>query len=316
MDNFLKAYGASEEKGFFPYEWFDSIEKLNESQLPPIDSFWSKLKNHIVMSVEYDKFVQLKNGGMEQVEILKKLRLKKVPQNAEENYLELQNFWKREGMQTFRDFLMWYNNKTVEPTLEAMNKMISFYHSRQVDMLKLGYTLPNLANRFLHSSTDAAFFPFCDKDKDYDNYIRKWLTEGPSIIFTRYAKVQETKIRESENVCKSIVGIDASQLYPFSMTKEMPTGPYTKWEYSEETGKFHPNRNWRSYFEQQVMDYFQQVHPNCKIQTYFTHMKQKKLGPYLLDGFRNHCNTVFEAMGCFFHFCPCQEEKTASFRGH
>ena len=97
------------------------------------------------------------------------------------------------------------------------------------------------------------------------------------------------------------------------MTKEMPTGPYTKCEYNEETEKFHPNRNWRSYFEQQVMDYFQQVHPNCKIQTQFTHKKQKKLGPYLVDGFCNHCNTVFEAMGCFFHFCPCQEEKPLLF---
>ena len=97
------------------------------------------------------------------------------------------------------------------------------------------------------------------------------------------------------------------------MTKEMLTGPYTKWEYSEETAKFHPNRNWRSYFEQQVMDYFQQLHPNCKIQTQFTQKKQKKLGPYLVDGFCSHCNTVFEAMGCFFHFCQCQEEKPLLF---
>ena len=44
LDNFLKAYGASEEKGFFPYEWFDSVEKLNDTPLPPIESFWSKLK--------------------------------------------------------------------------------------------------------------------------------------------------------------------------------------------------------------------------------------------------------------------------------
>ena len=166
LDNFLNAYGASEEKGFFPYEWFDSIEKLNVSQLPPIDSFWSKLKNHNVLSVDYGKFVQLKNDGMEQDKILKKLRLKKVPQNAEENYLELQNIWERKGMQTFRDFLMWYNNKDVEPTLEAMKKTISFYHSRQVDMLKLGYTLPNLANRFLHSSTNAAFFRFVRRIKN------------------------------------------------------------------------------------------------------------------------------------------------------
>ena len=36
LDNFFKAYGASEEKGFFPYEWFDSAEKLNVTQLPQI----------------------------------------------------------------------------------------------------------------------------------------------------------------------------------------------------------------------------------------------------------------------------------------
>ena len=197
LDNLLKAYGASEEKGFFPYEWFHSIEKLNVSQLPPINSFWSTLKNHNVLSVDYDKFVQLKNGGMEKDEILKKLRFKKVPQNAEENYLELQNIWERERMQTFCDFLM-YNNKDVEPTLEAMKKMISFYHSKQVDMLKLGYTLSNLANRFLHSSTVAAFFPFCEKDKDYDDYIRKWLTGGPSIFLQGMQKLVKQKFESQK----------------------------------------------------------------------------------------------------------------------
>ena len=65
---------------------------------------------------------------MEQNEILKKLRLKKSPQNAEENYLKLQNIWEREGMQTCRDFLMWYKNKDVGPTLDAMTKMVDFYH--------------------------------------------------------------------------------------------------------------------------------------------------------------------------------------------
>ena len=37
--------------------------------------------------------------------------------------------------------------------------------------------------------------------------------------------------RIREKICKSIVGIDASQLYPFSLTQPMPTGLYTRWEY-------------------------------------------------------------------------------------
>ena len=139
LDNFLKAYGASEEKGFFPYEWFDSAEKMNESQLPPIESFWSKLKNHNVLTVDYDKFMDCKKRGIEEKEALKKLKLNTVPKNKEENYRKLQNIWEKENMNTFRDFLKWYNNKDVVPTLDAMIKMIQFYHSKQIDMLKLIY---------------------------------------------------------------------------------------------------------------------------------------------------------------------------------
>ena len=41
-------------------------------------------------------------------------------------------------MTTFYDFLQWYNNKDVVPTLGAMQKMIEFYHDKGMDMLKLG----------------------------------------------------------------------------------------------------------------------------------------------------------------------------------
>ena len=52
----------------------------------------------------------------------------------------------------FKDFLQWYNNKDVILSLVAMQKMIQFYHDKGIDMLKLGYTLPNLANICLHKS--------------------------------------------------------------------------------------------------------------------------------------------------------------------
>ena len=40
LDSFLKAYKTEETKGFFPYEWFDNPEKLNNKELPPYDSFF------------------------------------------------------------------------------------------------------------------------------------------------------------------------------------------------------------------------------------------------------------------------------------
>ena len=44
LDSFLKAYKASETKGFFPYEWFDSPGKFDFPELPPYEAFFSKLR--------------------------------------------------------------------------------------------------------------------------------------------------------------------------------------------------------------------------------------------------------------------------------
>ena len=69
-------------------------------------------------------------------------------------------------MNSFRDFLRWYDNKDVVRTLEAMQKLIVFYHDKDNDMLELGCTLPNLANICLHKSTDAKLYAFTEGDKD------------------------------------------------------------------------------------------------------------------------------------------------------
>ena len=40
----IKKCGSERRKGIFPYEWFDSIDKLHETTLPPKEAFYSKLK--------------------------------------------------------------------------------------------------------------------------------------------------------------------------------------------------------------------------------------------------------------------------------
>ena len=55
------------------------------------------------------------------------------------------------------------------------------------------------------------------------------------------------------------------------------------------------------------MSYFQRTRPDCKIESFYTTSRQKKIDRFSVDGFCSHCNTLFEAMGCFYHFCPCQE---------
>ena len=37
------------------------------------------------------------------------------------------------------------------------------------------------------------------------------------------------------------------------------------------------------------------------------HKTRKKIDCFKADGFCALCNTVFETMGCFYLYCPCQE---------
>ena len=108
---FLKAYGCTEEKGHFPYEWMTSLEKLTATELPPHDAFHSTLKNENI---------------------------------TEEEYRHCRDVWVEKEMTTMKDFLEWYNNKDVEPMLEAIEKMFEYYRNQQIDMFKDGISVPGL----------------------------------------------------------------------------------------------------------------------------------------------------------------------------
>ena len=91
----------------------------------------------------------------------------------------------------------------------------------------------------------------------------------------------------------------------------MLTGLYTHWDFDSETSRFTPRQNKTRSFENWVMSYFQRTRPKCEIESFFTTGRQKKINCFNVDGFCSHCNTVFEAMDCFYHFCPCQELRPA-----
>ena len=58
-----------------------------------------------------------------------------------------------------------------------------------------------------------------------------------------------------------------------------------------------------------VLSYFQQTRPEGRIESNVTTGTRKKVDCFSVDGYCNHCSTVFEAMGCYFHYCPCQEAR-------
>ena len=130
---------------------------------------------------------------------------------------------------------------------------------------------------------------------------------GPSIVFTRKAVVGQTRIRSSSNTCKSIVGIDAKQLYPYALCQPMPIGLYTRWEFNADLQRFKPRSNKNRSFENMFMAFFQNSRPECNIRSFYTTGTQRKIDSFSVDGFCSHCSTIFEALGRFYHFCECQE---------
>ena len=172
---------------------FDKPDKLDFPDLPPYEAFFSKLRNNNPLDKDFIDYEKLRKSGFDKQQALKKLQINTVPPYGLHNYNYLQETWKKNGMTVFKDFLKWYNNKDVVLTLEAMmQNMIQFYHNKGIDMLKLGCTLPNLANICLHKSTNYKFKPFCESDKDLCEKITEDMTGGPSIVFTRKAVVDET----------------------------------------------------------------------------------------------------------------------------
>ena len=83
----------------------------------------------------------------------------------------------------------------------------------------------------------------------------------------------------------------------------------TRWEYDSESKRFTARQNKSRSFENMVLSNFQQSRPDCKIESNDTSGRQKKIDYVSVDGICYHCNTVFEAMWRYYHYCPCQEAR-------
>ena len=187
LNSFLKAFTTSETNGYFPWEWINDIEKLNITQLPPYETFFSKLNNNNTLQKDYSDFQCSIDARLTSKEALSKLKLKQPPATGQETYQNLTSFLQQENMRSLKDFLLKYNNNDVVPTLEAMQKVIDFYTKKGTDIAKLGCTLSNLGKICLHKSTTANNYPFTGSDKNLVEKLREDMVGGIFLIFTRKA---------------------------------------------------------------------------------------------------------------------------------
>ena len=94
LDSFLKAYKTTETNGFSPYEWSDCPDKMQSTEFPPYDAFYSKLRSCNPFEAEYTDYVNLSKNGLITEQAVVKSKLSKPPPTGVENYQYLQQIWK------------------------------------------------------------------------------------------------------------------------------------------------------------------------------------------------------------------------------
>ena len=102
------------------------------------------------------------------------------------NYAAIQQIWHREGMQTLRDWLVFYNNADVVPFLEALESHVQVMRGFGLDMLADACTLPGLALKYAMRDLGGVFHTLGSDQADVHRLIRKNLIGGPTIVFHRY----------------------------------------------------------------------------------------------------------------------------------
>ena len=197
-DSWVKAFGCELKISWFPYEWFDSSEKLDFPGLPDYPCWFSKLKDSFTLSLQ--EFRQCKKT------------------------------FKDLGMKTFADWLRYYNNLDVGPFVEALMRMRDFYSKYSIDIFKDAVSLPGVSMKFVLRGTlmrpnpPQLFAP----GKEAHDMLKASVTGGPSIVFTRYHEAGVTRIRSHQfsdaHLCRQMLGYDANALHLSTMAKEMPYG--------------------------------------------------------------------------------------------
>ena len=268
-DKYLKAYGCELQKGHFPYEYMDDLHKLEDRVLPPQSAFFSRLKNEGI---------------------------------SNDDYARCQAVWRDNGMETLREYLIWYNNRDVTPFLDAISKQFAFYRNRDIDMFKDGISVPGLSLLHLFNDlpNDTFFTIFNQTNSDLHKLVKDNIVGDPAIIFHRYHEKDVTKIRGGGETCRSIVGYDANALYLWALMQDMPTGWYVRRR--EENG-FRP---------QQAQPYGQMAvqwincesdRTGCTIR-HQANGREKRIGKLPVDGWCAETRTAYQFHGCFWHGCP------------
>ncbi|KAJ8579170.1 hypothetical protein ON010_g25 [Phytophthora cinnamomi] len=173
---------------------------------------------------------------------------------SDDDYKRAQFVWEHYVMTTIKDLLIWYNNLDVVSFIKAIKAQRELLKGFDLDMFTDGVSLPGLSEKVMYqtcftnlqypskkpakafifpakrmsgyksqdaTAKDRLVFSMDREEKAIYAKMKANIAGGPLIIFNRYAKRNETKIRGSK-ICKKIIGYDANALYRWALVNEIP----------------------------------------------------------------------------------------------
>ena len=196
------------QKGFFPYDYMDNIEKLKDPTPPPQKAFYSKLTGKGINNY---------------------------------NYNHVLNIWKTWNMKTFKEYLELYNISDVLLLADV------FENFRDICLKNYGldpvyyYTAPGLAWDAMLKMTKINLELLSDVDKLL--MIEKGIRGGISIISNRYGKANNKYMKDfnKKELSKYLMYVDANNLYGAAMSEKLPVHSF-KWMTNKEIENIFNNR--------------------------------------------------------------------------
>ena len=197
------------QKGFYPYEFMDKLEKFNDTKLPPREAFYSKLSGKGI---------------------------------TEKNYKHAWNVWNTFKMKTFKDYHKLYNET------DALLLADVFENFRDLCLKIYGldpvyyFTAPGLAWDACLKITNINLELLSDPNMLL--MFEKGIRGGISIISNRYGEANNKYMGQSFNknkLNKYLMYLDANNLYGSAMSEKLPTHGF-KWLTSGEMEKLFNNR--------------------------------------------------------------------------
>ena len=188
-----KQVNLLKQKGFFPYDYMDSIEKLKDTKPPTQKAFYSKLTGKGINNY---------------------------------NYRHVLNVWNTWKMKTFKEYLELYNVTDVLLLADV------FENFRDVCLKNYGldpvyyFTAPGLAWDAMLKMT--GIYLELLSDIDMLLMVEKGIRGGISIISNRYGKANNKYMKDfnKKELSKYLMYLDANNLYGWAMSQKLPVNSF------------------------------------------------------------------------------------------